>query len=109
MNRDNQDFFSLLDLVGDAYVRNRQNLLGGLGMRTSADVFETAQKEHEQARVDRWVRRYGTRRQGSVASHEVVTTAEEDVVRKRKYVGRTDQERPKRARTVVRRERSDDE
>jgi hypothetical protein len=123
MNRNNQDFFSLLDLFGDIYARNRQNVLAGLGMRTSADVFETAEKEHEQARVDRWIRRYGTQRQGSVATHEVVATAEEDMAqegrvvepivrppqRKRKYVGRSDRERPKRARTVVRRERSDDE
>src|SRR2546429_4502067 len=123
MNRNNQDFFSLLDLVGDAYVRNRQNLLGGLGMRTSADVFEAAQKEYEEARLDRQFAREWNGRQGSVASHEVVATAEEDVAqedrvvestvrppqRKRKYVGRTDQKWPKRARAVVRRERSDDE
>ncbi|XTI95096.1 hypothetical protein V2W45_1503292 [Cenococcum geophilum] len=92
-------------------------------MRTSADIFDAAQKEYEQARLDRWVRRYWARGQGSIAPREVVATAEDDVAqegrvvestvrlpqRKREYVGRTDQERPKRARTVARRERSDDE
>jgi hypothetical protein len=123
MNRNNQDFFSLLDLVGDAYAHNRQNLLGDLGMRTSVDVFEAAQKEYEEARPNKQFDREWNRRQRSVATHEVVATAEEDVAqegrvvesivrppqRKRKYVGRGDRERPKRARTVVRRERSDDE
>jgi Helitron helicase-like domain at N-terminus/Domain of unknown function (DUF6570) len=104
--------------------RNQENIArAGLGIRTSRDIFEATQKEYEQARLNKLIRRQETRRQGSVASHEVVATTEEDMAqeghvvgstvhppqRKRKYVGRVDQERPKRTKTVVRRERSDDE
>ena len=103
---------------------NQENVArAGLGIRTSRDIFEATQKEYEQARLDKLICRQETRRQGSVASHEVVATTEEDMAqegrvvgstvhppqRKRKYVGRVDQERPKRTKTVVRRERSDDE
>jgi hypothetical protein len=39
----------------------------------------------------------------------IVESTDRPPQRKRKYVGRVDQERPKHARTVVRWERSDDE
>jgi len=95
----------------------------GLGIRTSGDIFEAAQNEYEQARVDRWFCRHWTRRQGSVPSHEAIAAAERYRAEegrvtelsiyipkgKRKYTGKIDRVRPKRSRTVVYRERSNKE
>jgi len=116
MNTNNQDIISLFDLFGGGYARNR---LAALGIRTSADIFEATQRECERARDDRLFTTEWNRRQRSVAPNEVVATAESNVrpvpqrrppsQRKRKNVSSADQRRPKRARTVVRRERSDDE
>jgi len=119
-----------------AQVRS-QNVLAGLGIRTSADIFEAAQKQYEEARNDRLFAREQSRRQRGVPSHAAVATTEEDVTQeghvvestirplqqKRKHVSRADQGQPKCARTVgvaeqqqpqgagtvVRRERSDRE
>ena len=53
MNRNNQNFLSLLDLFGSGYVHNQQNIvLVGLGIHTSQDIFEAAQKQYEQARTE---------------------------------------------------------
>jgi hypothetical protein len=49
MNRNNQDILSLLDLFGSGYAHNR---LAGLGICTSADVFDNAQNEYEQAKQE---------------------------------------------------------
>ena len=101
MNQNNQDFISLLDLVGDRYANSRQDLLAGVGIRTSADIFEAAQKEHEEARNDRQFAREWNRRQGNMVTHEVVAESTvPPLQRKRKYVGKIDREQPKRARTM---------
>jgi hypothetical protein len=59
--------------------------LVGLGICTSADIFDAAQKEYKQARVDTTVKG------------------------KRKYTRNIDKAGSKRARTMVRREMSNDE
>jgi len=146
MNQNNQDSLTLSELLRQLDARDARNarngpnaVLAGLGIRTSADIFEAAQKEHEEARLDRQFVREWNRRQGSVpsrvASDEVVGTAKGDVAQevrvvesigrplqgKGTHVGKidqkqskraravdtTDQERPKRARTVVRLWRSE--
>lgn len=89
-------------------------VLADLGIRTSADIFEAAQKQHEEARNDRQFARQWSRRQGGVPSRAVVATTDDDVAQeghvvesticpqqlKRKRVSRIDREQPKRARTV---------
>ena len=113
----------LLDLFGDSYARNRQILLASVGIRTSADIFEAAQKEHEKARDNKQFANMWNRRQRSVPHREVNPTVEEDIAQegdvsqltsrrpqqKRKYVGRTDQDRPKHIRTEACWERSKNE
>ena len=106
MNRNIQDILSQA---------RSQNVLAGLGIRTSADIFEAAQKEYEEARNNRQFDRLWSRRQGGVPSRAVVATAEENVAQegrvvestiqqplqqKRKHEGRTDRGQPKRVRTV---------
>jgi len=81
MNRNNQGFLSQLRL---------QNVLGGLGIRTSADIFEAAQKQYEEARNNRQFGRQRSGRQGGVpcrAVTAVVATTEEDVSKVRSQNG----------------------
>jgi hypothetical protein len=104
MNQNNQNTPSLFALCS-GFARNRQNLafngLGIPGIRTSAEIFETLQKEHEKTRDDRQFGRVRNQRQGSV----VESTAHPSQG-KRAYVGEADQQRRKRAKVV---ERSEDE
>lgn len=86
MNENHQDSLSPLEQFRRLDTRDRLKVaLAGLGIRTSGDIFDAAQKEYEQVRVD-------TAAKG-----------------KRKYTGKIDQAWSKRARTVDRREISNDE
>lgn len=86
MNENNQGPSSPLEQFRHLDMRDRLKVaLAGLGIRTSADIFDAAQKEYEQARVD-------TAAKG-----------------KRKYTRNIDQARSKRARTMLRGEISNDE
>jgi hypothetical protein len=117
MDRNNQDSLTLRELLCQLDSRNPRNVaLAGLGIRTSTDIFEAAQKEHEEARNNMQFAREWNRRQGGVPSRAIVATTEGDMAQeghthavesticpqqlKRKHVGRIDREQPKRARTV---------
>lgn len=109
MNQNNQDSLTLLELLRQLDARNQRNAaLAGLGIRTSADIFEAAQKEYEQVRDDRQFAREWNRRQGSVPSREAVATTKEDMLQECRVVESTnrplqwkiDQKRPKCARAV---------
>ncbi|EKG09157.1 hypothetical protein MPH_13841, partial [Macrophomina phaseolina MS6] len=104
--------------------RNRENVArAGLGIRTSAELFQAAQSAYEQARAEGSSRRGRGRRERGGLSGKAVANAEEDVVEevrlaesspcarqgKRARPRSTDQPQSKHARTVVRRERSDEE
>jgi len=72
MNRNNQNSLTLFQLLRQLDAQNPRNgVLAGLGIRTSADVFEAIQKEHEEARDRRQFAREWNGRQGSVASRAV--------------------------------------
>lgn len=122
MNQNNQICPSLSELFGRLYEHNRQGgALAGLGIRTSADIFEAAQKEHEKARDDRQFAREWNRRQGGVSSRAVVAITEKDMVKegrvvestgrrthgKRKCADTMGEPPPKRTKTVDSRERSE--
>ena len=115
MNRNNQDSLTLRELLCQVDARNPRNVaLAGLGIRTSMDVFEAAQKQYEEARNDKQFARQWSQSQGGVPSRAVDATIEEDVAQeghvvestirplqqKRKHVGSTDRGQPKHARTV---------
>jgi hypothetical protein len=54
MNENNQDSLFLSELLRRQDARNRQNIaLAGLGIRTSADIFDAAEKGFEQAKAER--------------------------------------------------------
>jgi len=52
MNQNNQNSLTMIEVLRQLDARNPQNvaLAADLGMRTSADIFEATQKEHEEAR-----------------------------------------------------------
>src|SRR6266480_5849183 len=75
MNQNNQNSLTMIEVLRQLDARNPQNvaLAADLGMRTSADIFEATQKEHEEARRNTEFATEWNRRQGSVSSHEVGT------------------------------------
>ena len=67
MNQNNQDSLTLLEVFRQLDTRNARNaVLAGLGLRTSADIFEAAQEEYEQARLER-LRQSDARNQRNVS------------------------------------------
>ncbi len=88
MNQNNQNSLTMIEVLRQLDARNPQNvaLAADLGMRTSADIFEATQKEHEEARRNTEFATEWNRRQGSVSSHEVGTESTvRPLQRKRKY------------------------
>lgn len=62
MNEEDQDSLSLPELLRRLEARNRKNVaLAGLGIRTSADVFEATQTGSENAGEESWGERFGGR------------------------------------------------
>ncbi|KAJ4224602.1 hypothetical protein NW757_014334 [Fusarium falciforme] len=114
---------SLPDLFRRLDARNRENVaLAGLGIRTSADIFETLHGEYAQERSDGGSRRHHDKEPGAVSSGPVIGDAEA-IVENEARVGQrhqdelkrsgprsNDGQQPrKRARTAGRRERSESE
>lgn len=125
MNENHPDSLSPLEQFRRLDVRDRLKVaLGGLGIRTSADIFDAAQKEYEE--LGELVGRLDKRNQENVARAGLRIRTSRDVFEaiqkeceqarvdaaaegKRKYTGKIEQARAKRPRTMDRREISNDE